>query len=388
MHAYFYWADGVGLYRRNTDELVFEGVRPRVDVNTATPKAFFGAACHGLWYVTIFKKGTLKSETNSRPWLQYTPKALWLSNLWAAHKLTHFQYLQYSDRFGAGHAARRRDALDALRDEREASVQEHVAGQVRLLREANMFKEVRQFDVVDRFIGLFTGSPKFRRPLLAVVGGTNLGKSMLAADILERVAKTMGLPGFLEVTVEGTDTLDLAEFDHREHSGVLLDGVGDAMFLKQHREVLQGRPKVCKGAKSATMIYAYPFSLCRRAVIATFDLSAANLALLKTDHWLADDKNVMLLRLTEPAWKTDGSEAHQPSQGQADIMRSWTVSGLATFLEGEDLRGPAAVLRGAGVNGSDLLAWQSEGELVSDLRLPPFAARKLLASREKFLSAL
>ena len=40
-----------------------------------------------------------------------------------------------------------------------------------------------------------------------------------------------------------------------------------------------------------------------------------------------------------------------------------------------------------GMNGSDFMAWQSEGELVSDLRLPPFAARKLLASREKFLSA-
>ena len=40
-----------------------------------------------------------------------------------------------------------------------------------------------------------------------------------------------------------------------------------------------------------------------------------------------------------------------------------------------------------GMNGSDFMAWQSEGELVSDLRLPPFAARKLLASPEKFLSA-
>ena len=265
-------------------------------------------------------------------------------------------------------------------------MQDHVDSEARLLRKAKMIKEVRQFDVVDTFAALFTGGPKFRRPILAVVGGTNLGKSMLAASVLERIAKTMGLPGFLEVTVEGSDALDLGEFDHRKHAGVLLDGVGDALFLK-HREVLQGRPKVCRGGKSATMIYAYPFSLCRRAVIATFDLSASNLALLKTDHWLADDKNVMQLRLTSAAWEGGCSEAHPESLGQAGVMQSWTVDALATFLQGEDLGGPAEALRSAGVNGSDFLEWKTERELASDLRLPPFAARKLLACRAQFLAA-
>ena len=40
-----------------------------------------------------------------------------------------------------------------------------------------------------------------------------------------------------------------------------------------------------------------------------------------------------------------------------------------------------------GVNGSDFLAWKTEGELAADLRLPPFAARKLLACRAAFLAA-
>ena len=35
--------------------------------------------------------------------------------------------------------------------------------------------------------------------MLAIVGGTRLGKSMLAADILGRIARQLGLPGFLEV---------------------------------------------------------------------------------------------------------------------------------------------------------------------------------------------
>ena len=35
-------------------------------------------------------------------------------------------------------------------------------------------------------------------------------------------------------------------FDRRVHAGVLLDGVGDAMFLKRNRQGLQGRPKMVR----------------------------------------------------------------------------------------------------------------------------------------------
>ena len=49
------------------------------------------------------------------------------------------------------------------------------------------------------FIGCHDGSPRFRRPVLVIVNGTRLGKSMLAADVLDRIARQLGLPGFLEV---------------------------------------------------------------------------------------------------------------------------------------------------------------------------------------------
>ena len=79
------------------------------------------------------------------------------------------------------------------------------------------------------------------------------------------------------------------------HSGVLLDGMSDVLILKRNREVLQGRPKVTKGGRSATMVYSYPYTLCRRAVVVTFDLAAANLHLLRTDHWLQNPHNVIQL---------------------------------------------------------------------------------------------
>ena len=96
--------------------------------------------------------------------------------------------------------------------------------------------------------------------------------------------------------------MDLAEFDRRIHAGVILDGVGDALFLKRHREALQGRPKMVKGAKSATNVYSYAYSFCGRAVVATFDLSAQNLGELESDHWLCNRDNVRLLKLNETAY--------------------------------------------------------------------------------------
>ena len=89
---------------------------------------------------------------------------------------------------------------------------------------------------------------------------------------------------------------------NRYHSGVLLDGVGDAMILKKNREALQGRPKLSKGAQSATMMYAYQYTLCRRAVVATFDLSAENLGAFSSDHWLQNPLNVIQLWLKEKAF--------------------------------------------------------------------------------------
>ena len=152
------------------------------------------------------------------------------------------------------------------------------------------------------FIRCHDGTPKFRRPVLAIVGGTRLGKSMLAAHILQRIGEKLGVSEFLEVTVEDSEHMDFADYDHRLHAGVLLDGVGDAMFLKRNREALQGRPKLVKGAKSATNMYSYAYTPCGRAVVATFDLSAVNLDQLKKDHWLQNRQNVMLLELEEQAF--------------------------------------------------------------------------------------
>ena len=150
------------------------------------------------------------------------------------------------------------------------------------------------------------------------------------------------------------------------------------MTLKQHREALQGRPKKCRGGKSAIMMYSYAFTLCRRAVIATMDLSAKNLHMLATDHWLADTKNVMVLHLSEPAWvTTDGAVA------STTPMAEWSVGAVASWLEGLDMAGPAAMLSAQGLNGADLLSFQTAAEFARDLGTTIFVARKVLRLRDQ-----
>ena len=43
-------------------------------------------------------------------------------------------------------------------------------------------------------------------------------------------------------------------------------------------------------------------TLCRRAVVATIDLSAANLEFFQKHHWVSDRRNVILLQLQQQSW--------------------------------------------------------------------------------------
>ena len=107
--------------------------------------------------------------------------------------------------------------------------------------------------------------------------------------------------------------------------------------------------------------------------------------LLENDRWLSDTKNVMLLKLTALAWTTCGQSLPAPVLPARDQMWAWTADGVVSWARAQDLAGPAAVLYASGVDGKDLLNIDFE-TLVQGVRLTPFAARKILAARDSFLS--
>ena len=132
------------------------------------------------------------------------------------------------------------------------------------------------------------------------------------------------------------------------------------------------------------MIYSYPFTLCRRAVVVTMDLAAKNLELFNTDHWLGNSKNCIVLKLSAAAWNDGSPPAPEPRP--RDKMATWTCQNLHDDLEAHDMTGLAAQLHNQSVDGSDFLSL-SEEALTHELRLTPFAAKKLLKAREVFLNS-
>ena len=187
--------------------------------------------------------------------------------------------------------------------------------------------------------------------------------------------------------MEGDESLDFSNFDVNVHGGILLDGVGDVQVLWKHREVLQGRPKVTLGGRSATMVYSYPYTLARRAVVVTLDLTAHNLHMLKTNHWMRDAGNVIVVHLTEPAWKPSDGEAKPATVPipPTQAMASWTVSDVQSFFHEHDASGLAGVVLQNAVNGTDLLSFTSWETLQQELCLTPFAAKKMFRLRSAFL---
>ena len=389
-HAYFIWTDDAGLSLKSLEELYFQDVRPRVDVckgpgsaaNFGTPRK---PALHGLWYVTVLKEGKVESATNYKPWQHYSPCMAWLGSLWDEKKLSHQAFVKLSAEFRSGHAKRKRDAEAVMRQEQEFAVEQHVAAEIALLDQHEPLQPFRDFQQVTDFVNSFR-RPLRRRPVLLFVGGTNSGKSLLAAHVLREVAAVVHAPSFVEVTVETDEVLDLSSYDHRRDAGVLFDGMGDTLTLLKHREVLQGRPKVCRGGRSATMVFSYPFTLARRAVVVTMDLTAKNLHLLKTNHWLKDSKNVSCVWLSGPSW-AEASAAEERQVSKTDLLRAWSVSEVAAFFEARDASGLATVLQHNAVNGSDLFAWQDSQQVLDDLRVTKFAAQKIVSLRDAFLSS-
>ena len=305
IHVYFHLK--VPFHRRTLDLFVFEGIHPHVETNKCSGKTYMGGVNRGHYYVVVDKKGSVDSWTDYPPFQAYAVEGWWIDQWYKCGKLDRQTYLDIAARIGMGFQRRLADVRAVEKYEKEQAIIAHVKEQAEALVAQTM--PMKDFTVVQDFIALFDGKPRHRRPVLVIVGGTNLGKSMLAAQIMREIGQNMGVPDFDEITVEGSDFIDFSNYDLRCHCGVILDGVGDAYLLYYNRETLQGRPKVGRGGKSATMMYSYPFSLSNRAIIATLDLSASNLDAFEHDHWLSDPQNILLLRLTEKAYDEPSTSA-------------------------------------------------------------------------------
>ena len=115
------------------------------------------------------------------------------------------------------------------------------------------------------------------------------------------------------------------------------------------------------------------------------DLSAKGLHLLHTDHWLANNQNLIQVWLHAPAWQIGQHVRETPAQRDEDAVRAWRVDDVALYLESQDAEGLAALVRANSVDGGDFVEF-TNAICVKDLRCTPFAARKLMKLRHRCLN--
>ena len=82
------------------------------------------------------------------------------------------------------------------------------------------------------------------------------------------------------------------------------------------------------------MMHAFVYTLCRRGVMAIFDSGARDLSNIWIDHWLRNSKNIIMLRLQEPAWGVSGQPRHSYNAPVSfGVVVLWTVAELAQMAQ-------------------------------------------------------
>ena len=120
-------------------------------------------------------------RTNFPPFQAYAVEGWWLDALLKGGKLTRQVYLGLASRVCVGFQKRHADVLAAERYEREQAAELAVMEMQDALK--TQMNGVKAFPVVSSFVSLFAdGCVLPRRPVLVIVGATNLGKSLLLAS--------------------------------------------------------------------------------------------------------------------------------------------------------------------------------------------------------------
>ena len=124
-------------------------------------------------------------------------------------------------------------------------------------------------------------------------------------------------------------------------------------------------------------MYAYKYTLARRAIVATMDLLALNIAKLHTNHWLQNSRKVVLLELSGPVFVDAGPGVVPEERSHEDIFSTYSVEEAKSLYEARDAASIAAILATSSLNGADLLSFREPGIWLPTSVSPLSLQRKL-----------
>ena len=313
LHVYFSWhgPGSQGVNQTTTDAWVFDGVRPRADVNTENRGAFrwLRAVQRGHFYCSVHKEGAVYTATNYPPWGGlWAPDASWVVGLWKQHKLGHDAFRQLSVKLRDGHD-RRKACVDAVQiaESSAAFAEERAWARERLREKALPFKPLPW--QIEAWMMRYEELEE-RYPMLVLYGPSQTGKSRLARSLF-------GVDRTLVVDVQNAQNPDLHAYRRGFHKAILLDEVMDPNFIVNNKKLLQAHVDGAILGQSATQMFTYEIFLWRTPIMLTtnkWDLSKFDQADL---NWIS--ANCVAVYVGEPVYETNSRKMSQP--GRPNLRR-------------------------------------------------------------------
>ena len=397
----------------NSHDFEFEGKKPNCRVNRNNLHVDYcgegtGGNCpqksfdRGFFYVFADKIGTCRDASGAIcVWGNYAPvwtslrltyqvMAPWIDKLWTQRKLSHAVYDTYVVDVRQGVPMRRRNLREVMAAEDERADQAELEANVKRIRgdetlhrgmKPSVLADLRPWR--DQFL-----VDNHRFSLLLILAPSFCGKTELATALFHN-ALVCDVGQLVDFFPDA-----LRRFQRGKHDAIVLDDVRDLAFLVRQQHVFQSKyQKTTEFAQTPGGVCSYNKYLYRVPFIATANYSTINLHLLDTDDYLSRRQNCHVYKLTEPPFEGAAAAAESPpleltatpAATPAEIMGSWSVAATACWLEKVELLGAAAAARDNGIAGADLLV-AIEDTFVSDLRLTPFLAKKIIKARDAYLA--
>ena len=198
----------------------------------------------GHFYVVMDKIGSLASETNFHPWVDYSPDSRRLDGWLQQGKLTREMWLYYRSKCvtGFSHALADFDAVVKFENrKREADMEAFIEStRKRVMANPSIFVRYPPVAAVENWKELFPKDPsdttkdRARYPFLVIIGQSGLGKTDWAVSLFKkpfvlRIGKTTQWPSHFR------------SYDFFENDAIILDDVRDAQFLCDFQHILQGK---------------------------------------------------------------------------------------------------------------------------------------------------
>jgi hypothetical protein len=321
LHCYLSWHGTAGVDHRTTDAWVFQGVRPRVDMNSEHrgPWHWMRATQHGHFYVQVDKEGTIFSSTNYPAWGGvWVPEAMWVTSLWKQHKLCHEAYLALSVKLRSGHDRRRADVVAVMQAESAQSfLADQTAARKLIAAASKPFKPLP--DKIQQW-RLQYESPQERYQMLILHGPSRTGKSRLARALF-------GDADTLVVDVQHADHPDLRSYKRSTRKALLLDEMSSPAFVVKNKKLLQAHVDGAILGQSATQLYTYWVFLWQIPIMLTTNSWDYSEYCPADVNWL--QTNCVEVYVGTPVWQSAG---HQPppatpahsTSSDAEVRRIWS----------------------------------------------------------------